>query len=410
MKILIYGLNFKPENVGIGKYTGELADFLHNKKHKIKVICSPKYYPNWKTSINKYHIENTSFFPIYRCPIYVPKSPGGLKRLFHLFTFSLTSFPILLSQLFWKPHVIIVVAPTLFCAFNAIIFRLLYSKKLLTILHIQDFELDAAFNLEILKGKVYRNIFSNIELAIYRNFSVVSSISKMMVDLLVLKGIDKKRTYYFPNWVDVKKFKAKKINDNSENIYRKKLKIPSKTIVIQYSGSISRKQGLNFLLPIIKNFKDNKNVLWLFGGEGPLKKEFMNLTKKITNIKFLPIQESKNMDDWLNTGDIHIIPQKEEVQDIVFPSKLLAILASGSPVVSNTSSKSELGRIVKYAGIQVEPKDTIGFENALRILIKDEKLRFQLGEKGRKVAFKEYDKYLILNKFENFLIKKFKDL
>ena len=58
MKILIYGLNFKPENVGIGKYTGELADFLHNKKHKIKVICSPKYYPNWKTSINKYHIEN----------------------------------------------------------------------------------------------------------------------------------------------------------------------------------------------------------------------------------------------------------------------------------------------------------------------------------------------------------------
>ena len=406
MRIIIYGLNFKPEDIGIGKYTGELADFLHQKKHAIRVICAPKYYPYWKTSINRYYVENNSNFPIYRCPIYIPKSPNGFKRLLHLISFSITSLPIFLSQLFWKPDVIIVIVPTLFCAFNLIIFKLLSFKKLLTVLHIQDFELEAAFNLKILKGKIYKNIFSNIESVIYKNFSVVSSISGRMVNSLALKGIDKRKIYYFPNWVDLKKIRVKKIKDNKNNMYRKKLKISPKTIVIQYSGSMNRKQGLNFLIPVIENFNNNKKILWLFGGEGPIKQDFMNLTKKISNIKFLPIQESKNLSDWLGTADIHIIPQKKEVQDLVFPSKLLAILASGIPIVSNSSSESELGRIVKHAGIQVEPQDSIGFENALKILIKDEKLRFELGKKGRELAYKKYKKELILDKFEHFLNKR----
>ena len=55
MKIIIYGLNFKPELVGVGKYTGELADFLHQKGHKVCVITSPKYYPEWEIKIINIH-------------------------------------------------------------------------------------------------------------------------------------------------------------------------------------------------------------------------------------------------------------------------------------------------------------------------------------------------------------------
>ena len=29
MKIIIYALNFKPDLIGVGKYTGELADYLY---------------------------------------------------------------------------------------------------------------------------------------------------------------------------------------------------------------------------------------------------------------------------------------------------------------------------------------------------------------------------------------------
>ena len=46
MKILIYGLHFKPDLVGIGKYTGEMSDWLFERDHKIRVITAPPYYPN----------------------------------------------------------------------------------------------------------------------------------------------------------------------------------------------------------------------------------------------------------------------------------------------------------------------------------------------------------------------------
>ena len=56
MKIIIYGINFKPEMVGIGKFSGELADFLGEKDHEIKVITAPKYYPEWRVKKNSFFI------------------------------------------------------------------------------------------------------------------------------------------------------------------------------------------------------------------------------------------------------------------------------------------------------------------------------------------------------------------
>ena len=87
MKIIIYCLNFKPEIVGTGKYNGELADYLYRRGYEIRVITAPRYYPEWETSYNNYHIEKNSEYKIFRCPLYLPKSLNGLKRILHLFSF-----------------------------------------------------------------------------------------------------------------------------------------------------------------------------------------------------------------------------------------------------------------------------------------------------------------------------------
>ena len=47
MRILIHGINFSPELTGIGKYTGELAEWL-SEENEVRVISSPPYYPEWK--------------------------------------------------------------------------------------------------------------------------------------------------------------------------------------------------------------------------------------------------------------------------------------------------------------------------------------------------------------------------
>lgn len=404
MKVILYGLNFKPEIVATGKYNGELADYLFKKGHNIRVITTPKYYPEWKSDKNKYFKDRNSPYKIYRCPLYIPKSPNGAKRILHLISFSITSLPVLLHQLKWRPNLIILVVPTLFCAPNIFLFKLLSFGKVTTLLHIQDFELDAAFNLGILKGKQIKYFFSKIENLIFKKFDFISTISNGMLKKLNSKGMIK-NTILFPNWVDVDLIKPKDFEDKKTNQYRKNLEIPPETIIIQYSGTMNKKQGFSFLLPIINSYKNRKNILWLFGGEGPTKNEIIKSTKNLSNILILPLQKNEYMNDWLNAGDIHIIPQNEEVEDLVFPSKLLAILASGKPIVSNTSSNSELGRIIKDVGIRVDPGDKEGFINALNKIIDDPNIRKKYGVKAREIATRKFSKEKVLEDFEGFITK-----
>ena len=136
-----------------------------------------------------------------------------------------------------------------------------------------------------------------------------------------------------------------------------------------------------------------------------MKNTLIKATKNTSNIMFLPLQDEKDMNEWLNTGDIHIIPQDCAVEDILFPSKLITILASGNPVVSNASENTELGKLVEGVGIRVNPKDKVAFIKALNKLIVNKNLRFSLGKKAREIACKFYNKDLILGKFDKFLKK-----
>ena len=67
----------------------------------------------------------------------------------------------------------------------------------------------------------------------------------------------------------------------------------------------------------------------------------------------------------LNLADIHLLPQKPEAADLVMPSKLTGIFASGKPVVAIANPGTEIGQVVKDRGILVRPGDIKGFANAI---------------------------------------------
>ena len=66
---------------------------------------------------------------------------------------------------------------------------------------------------------------------------------------------------------------------------------------------------------------------------------------------------------------------------------------------------TELGNIVEKAGIRVDPKDQLGFFNALDYLIKNEKRRLELGNEARNIAQQEFSKEVVLENFEKFINK-----
>ena len=48
MRLLVYGLNFWPELTGVGKYSGEMAQWLAAHGHQVQVVTAQPYYPAWQ--------------------------------------------------------------------------------------------------------------------------------------------------------------------------------------------------------------------------------------------------------------------------------------------------------------------------------------------------------------------------
>src|SRR5262249_54309911 len=146
-------------------------------------------YPAWKVGAGyspwRWRQEIIEGARVYRCPVYVPARPRGSTRLLHLASFALSSLPVALWQgAFFRPQVVIAVAPALASAPGARIDAAFARAG--AWLHIQDFEVDAAFALGLLpgggsSGSRLRRWALAAESFLLRRFHRVSSITPAMV-------------------------------------------------------------------------------------------------------------------------------------------------------------------------------------------------------------------------------------
>ena len=335
MKILLHGINFAPELTGIGKYTGEMAAWLVSQGHEVRVVTAPPYYPAWAVSPGysawRYQTEQWQGVRVLRCPLWVPHQPGGLKRLVHLASFALSSIPALLGQLLWRPQVVWVVEPALFCAPAAVLLARLSGAK--AWLHVQDFEVDAAFSLGLLRGARIRALVTKAESWLMRRFDVVSTISKRMHELLLRKGVPAPQAKLAVNWVNMASFALP--STAGVAAYRQELQVPPGAVVALYSGNMGGKQGLEVLAEVARLLAQQAGqVVFVFCGSGAGRADLVARCQGLANVRFMDLQPLERLPDLLATADIHLLPQRADAADLVMPSKLTGMLASARPVVA----------------------------------------------------------------------------
>lgn len=402
MRILILSLNYFPELTGIGKYSGEMAAWFSTNNHKVHVVTAPPYYPEWKIHSNYrgflYKKEKLDEVDIYRCPIWVPHAPSSLKRILHLFSFAISSFPVVFSHAFWKPDVIITIEPPVFTMPSSLLVALMCRAK--TILHIQDFEVDAAFELGMIKSSFLRKIISSIEGFFMSRFSRVSSISPNMVKRAIEKGINVNDAILFPNWVDTKKIYPFK---NKSSFYEK-FDIPEDKVITLYSGNMGEKQGLEIIIESARRLKNNTNIQFVMCGSGAAYKRLRKLADDLDNIIWLPLQPLEKLNDLLNFGDIHLLPQSENVADLVMPSKLTGIVASGGAVVATALKGTQLAEVVEKVGLVTTPGDGNEFTNAISELVCNSDKREKFEEAARQYAVSNLDINAVMSNFESDLL------
>ena len=420
MRILIHGINFYPEAAGVGKYSGEMANWLAAAGHEVRVVTGPPYFPQWRVSPGycawRYDRQQhpvsemmgpvpesspdaqTRTLEVFRCPTWVPHCPGGLKRLIHLASFAISSLPILLWQTRWHPDLVLLVEPTLVCGPQALLAARWSGAK--SWLHIQDFEVDAAFGLGDFVSSRWRRLAMHLERRMMRRFDRVSTISGQMVVRLNDKGVDASHCLLVPNWVD-----ARMIYPHTRpSSLRQELGIPENTVVALYSGSMGKKQGLDILVDAARQLSNRCDLRFVFCGDGPYLRALVEKSLGLANVSIVPFQPTERLNDLLNLADIHLLPQRAEAADLVMPSKLTGMLASGRPVIATAEEGTQLASAVHQHGIVVPPGDPQAFASAIVQLADDKDLRLMLGQQARRYAKTHLDSFVILDQFEKSLL------
>src|SRR5690606_21104647 len=278
------------------------------------------------------------------------------RRMLHHASFAVASlFPVLGSALFWRPDVVIAVAPSLIAAPAVRIAAGLCGAR--TWLLIQDFEVEAAFATGLLDDKATMARFARwLERRVLAGFDTVSSISPQMCRRLADKGVAPERIAELRNWADLDLVRPLE----TPSAYRAEWDIGTPHVAL-YSGNIANKQGIEIVLEAAHRLKDRGDLTFVICGEGSHRTTLEAQAAGLGNVRFLDLQPRDRLGELLGLATVHLLPQRGSMANLVLPSKLTNMLASGRPVVATASPGTELAQEVESCGIVTPPGDGRAF-------------------------------------------------
>ncbi len=380
-RILLLAGNYAPEPTGIGKYNGELIEWLAATGFDCKVITTYPYYPHWKVDakynnkqwwftneVQYVQTERGTRQPLYitRCPHYIPQKPTGLRRMIADFSFFISSFFALLPLFFTKKYdYVLAVAPPFQLGILGWLYKSLKGGEFLY--HIQDLQVDAAAELGMIRSKWLLRLLFKTEKFILNRATFISTISTGMVRKVEAKC--NRRVALFANWTDTKHFFPVKNMGAIKEFHG----FDAGDVIVLYSGAMGEKQGLEGILAAAESLAFIHHVKFVICGSGPYQRKLVEKQQQmgLHNVIFMSLQPKESFNDFLNMADVHLVLQKGNASDLVMPSKLTTILATGGLSIVTASPGTSLYDLMKdeEMGLVIAPENTEALVNAITHVI-----------------------------------------
>lgn len=397
LRILIVGQNYAPEPVGIGPCTAGMAEMLATAGHQVRVVCGTPSYPQWKV-FPRYRglrfrraIENG--VRIVRLPHYVPAVPGGMRRMLYLGSFAFLALMVVFAIIVRRrPDAVVAIIPSTLAAIVVGLCARVFRLPLWV--HVQDLEAELAIATGLIGRSPWLTAVARRVQRLALHSDRLSSISPAMCRHLATTQHPPSDIVEFRNWArpDVQPI-------DKPSPFREEWQIKQRHVAL-YSGNIAAKQGVEIIAETARLLAHRDDLLFVICGNGPRRQELADSVADCANVRLFDLQPAERLADLLGLASVHLLPQMAGAADLVLPSKLPNMLASGRPVVATVTPDTDLGRELGECGLIVPPHDAGAFADAIVRLLDDEALRDKCGRNAQARAAERWSKQAILEQFE----------
>lgn len=378
-KILIITGVFYPEPIVSARILHSTYLKIKKQGYNIQVLCPFPSRP-FGFKFNKLFSDKD----VNRLNSYVAKKPNFIFKLFESLSFGIHASINLLK----RSDISIVYNAGWFLPSRVLIALVCMFKKIPYITPVQDIYPES-LQLIVSKKNIFNNIFTRflfyLDKFLLKNAKKVHVISNGMLDYLSkTRNIHRSKFELIYNWSDL---------DFSNYKGLEKVKYD-----FVYLGNMGELSGVKDL---VSPFVKNKSISICFGGSGKYKNLIIENSKNYSNINFSEIDPGKEV-SFLKKGRYAILPVADGIDNFSIPSKAIAYLGSGLPIISNLPSNNDLMKILKVYNCVIQLDSINEIENFNFDYFKNS--YFKMCENALKCHDEKFSINTNLNKLLNLLI------
>lgn len=400
LRILILGINYAPEVIGIAPYTTGMASALAARGHDVEVLTGYPHYPDWKRSERRFRFrswETIDGVRVHRFNHPVPRRYPWLGRALMEIAFGLQ-----LGTARWGRHdVVICVTPPLLAAAMAVLrVRLTPRRPAIGVL-VQDIYTRGIAETGATSGIPARAIRA-VESATLRLADGVSTIHGGFTrDLANTLGVAPARMREIRNWTHVGT-----PDPASARAFRAEHGWADDDVVVMHAGNMGYKQGLENLVAAAELAdQDGTPVRFVLLGDGNQRPQLERLAAATKALEFIDSVDDATFPAALGAADLLIVNERRGVAQMSVPSKLTSYFKAGKPVLAavDPSSYAAFEIAAAGAGVCVPPdRPDLLVAEALRIGA-DQRLAQQLGSAGRHYSDQRLSQQASINRYEEWV-------
>lgn len=282
-------------------------------------------------------------------------------------------------------------------------------KRTKLVYNIQDFNPEQAEAISYTRQKWLFKIARSLDNISCRVSNHIVTVGKDMQETLVyrFRGRRVPVNSVINNWTDEEDIVPLQRNHPKIEQFLAEHHLEDKFIVM-YSGNLGLYYDLENIIQVTSEFKDSPEIMFVFIGEGGVKKRMELYVKEhgISNVLFLPFQPKEKIKYTLNAAHVHLVVNQKGIKGVSVPSKIYGVMAAGKSIIGVLEKGSEASTLIEHSecGVVVEPhsyRELIRSIETVAQMNRDE--LDQMGLKGRAYLENHLAKKTAIEKYKQLL-------